>query len=262
MNMEIMKASGQNISEEALKKLEKAYARTMKGMSGMGFVWQLGKENQPLFANLAATLHTADAAAYLVDYEKSLAAMNELAKELNQPIFPTYEVKKVKVNGKQALEASMDFAGAFGGIPDEMQKIVKSMIGPDGKMTIAIAARDDQTVVMRYTGAEGLKDLMSGQDKGLSSDTGVAQVTKALPAGAQWSLFVSPKGTTELADRMVKAFAPFPLQVPQFPATPPLAAAVRISAQGVEMHAVIPAGVIDNVSGFVEQLKKLIPGGV
>jgi hypothetical protein len=261
MNLEMMKASGQ-IPEETLKKLEKAYAQSMKGVNGMNFVWQVGKENQSLLAGLAATLQTNNAAAYLGEYEKSIAAMNELVKEINLPIMPSYEIKKVKVNDKPALEMSMDFGAAFGGIPEEMQKIFKGMFGPDGKMTIALAARDDKTVVMRYTGAGGLKDMLSGQTKELGKDAGVAQVIQALPVGSQWAIFLSPKGLTDFADRMVKSFSPIQLQVPQFPATPPVAAAVRVSAERFELHVVIPAGVVDNVGEFVNQLKALFGGGV
>ena len=73
---------------------------------------------------------------------------------------------------------------------------------------------------------------------------------------------MSPKGATEFADRAVKAFAPIPLQIPQFPATPPVALGARVSAQSFELHAVIPAGVLDNVGEFVEQLKRAFGGGV
>jgi hypothetical protein len=262
MNVELMKSGAQNIPEESLKKLEKAYSQTMKGISGMNFVWQVGKEKQSMFAGMAATMRADNAAAYFAEYEKGMAAMNEVVKELNLPVSPAYEVKKVKVDGKQVLEMSMDFGAAFGGIPEEMQKIFKGMFGPDGKMTIALAARDDKTVVMRYTGAGGLKDMLSGQTKELGKDAGVAQVIQALPVGSQWAVFLSPKGLTDFADRMVKSFSPIQLQVPQFPATPPVAAAVRVSAERFELHVVIPAGVVDNVGEFVNQLKALFGGGV
>lgn len=262
MNMEVMRASGQNIPDETLKKLEKAYQQSMKGVNGMNFVWQVGKENQSLFAGLASAMQTNDAAAYLDDYEKSITAMNELVKEINLPFLPAYEVKKVKVNDKAALEMSMDFGAAFGGIPDELQKMIKTMFGPDGKMTVALAARDDKTVVMRYSGASGLKDMLSGQAKELGKDASVAQMIQTLPAGSQWAFFISPKGLTDFADRTVKAVSPIPLQVPQFPATPPLAAAARISSERFELHVVVPAGIVDNVGDFVNQLKALFGGGV
>lgn len=261
MNLEIMKAAGQNISAENLKKLERVYDKMMTGMNGMGFVWQVGQEKDPLFSNMAVALHTKNSATYLADYEKSIAEMNELFKELNVPFLPTYEVKKVKVNGKPALEMSVEFAAGLG-LPEQFEGMFKNMFGPDGKMTISVAARDEQTVVMRYTKAEGLKQLLDGQDKGLAGDVGIMKTAGSLPAGSQWAFYLSPKGATEFADRVVKAFLPIPINVPQFAATPPVAAAARINGQGFELHVVVPAGVVDNAAEFVDQLKRLFGGGV
>jgi hypothetical protein len=255
MNSEIMKAAGMNIPEESIKKLGDVYAQMMKGMKGMSMVWQVGKEGQPAFASLAASMHTDDAAAYMVNYEKSIAVMNELAKELNLPFLPSYEIKKVKVEGKPALEMSVDLA-AVAGLPEEMQGMFKNMFGADGKMTVSMAARDDKNVVMRYTPASGLKELLSAKT-GLAADPGIAQANKLLPASSQWALYVSPAGATEFAGRMVKAFSPFPIEIPRFPATPPVALGAKISAQSFEMRLVVPSQVIDNVGGYVDQMKKI-----
>ncbi|MCI0684636.1 MAG: hypothetical protein L0Y71_21275 [Gemmataceae bacterium] len=262
MNSEILKSAGQNISAENLKKLEQAYEKMMTGVTGMSFVWQVGKEDQPLLASMAASFHTKDAAKYLADYEKSIAGMNEIFKELNVPFLPTYDVKKVKVGGKQALELTMDFAGGFG-LPEEAQVMFKKLFGPDGKMTAAMAARDGQTIVMRYTKADGLKELLDGKTKGLADQAGALMVAKGFPpAGAQWLFYVSPKGATQFADRAVKSFLPIPINIPQFPETPPVGVAARINGQGFELHAVIPAGVVNGVGEFVDQLKQLFGGGV
>lgn len=257
---EMLKAGGQNIPQETIKKLEQTYAKMAKGMNGMSFVWQLGKENQPLFANMVSVIHITDANAYMVEYEKSIAAMKDLVKDANLPFVPAYDIKKVMVGGKQVMEMSADFAGAAG-LPEEAQKIFKGMFGADGKMTISIAARDDKTILMRYTKAEGLKELLGSTDQGLGSDAGVIQASKALPMGSQWALYLSPKGLTEFADRAVKAYLPIPLNVPQFPATPPVAIGARISTESFELHIVAPAGVVDGVGEFVEKLKGLLGGG-
>ncbi len=261
MNIELMKAAGQNIPEENLKKLESAYLKMMKDMTGMGFVWQVGKENQSLFSTMAGVMHTTDANAYLAEYEKSIATINDIFGGLNLPFVPKYEVKKLKVEGASALQMRMDFGGAAG-LPEEMQKMFKTMFGPDGKMTITIAVRDDKTLVIRYTGGEGIKEMLKSDAKGLSGDSEVAGVAKALPAGSQWALYLSPKGTTEFADRAVKAISPIPLTVPQFAATPPIAAAARISGERYDVHIVVPAGVLDNAADFVRQVKGLFGGGV
>lgn len=260
MNLDIMKAAGQNIPEEALKKLDAANAQIMEGMNGGAFVWQVGKENQPLFANMVVVTHTDNAATFMTNYEKGLAATNDIMKGLNLPFVPSYEIKKVKLGAKPALEISMDL-GANLGLPQEVQQIFEKLFGEGGKMNMALAARDDKTVVMRYTNVAGLKEVLEGGSQ-LTSDPDVAQVTKALPAGSQWAFYLSPKGTLEFADRAVKAIVPLPLNLPKFPATPPVAVGVRVSAQNFEVHTVIPAGVVDNLAELVQQLKMLVPGGV
>jgi hypothetical protein len=262
MNMEVLKASGQNIPAETLKKLEQAYDRMMAGVQGMGMVWQVGKQDQPLFSGIATAFHTKDAPKYLAEYEKSIASMNEIFKELNVPFLPAYELKKANVNGKPALEVSMDFGAAFGGLPEEAQGAIKKMFGPDGKMIMALTARDEQTVIMRYSKADGLKDAL-GSGKGLAGDPSLMKIAKGFPpAGAQWGFYFSPKGATEFADRAVKAFLPIPLNIPQFAETPPIAAAARIDGEAFELHVVVPAGVVDNAAEFIEQLKRAFGGGV
>jgi hypothetical protein len=255
MNAEMMKAAGMNIPEETLKKLDDVYKQMMTGMKGMALSWQVGKEGEPMFAGMVASMHTDDAAAYLANYEKSIGAMNELVKELNIPFLPAYEIKKVKVDGKPALEMSMDLT-AVAGLPEEMQGMFKNMFGPDGKMTIAIAARDEKNVVMRYTPAKGLKEVLNVKT-GLAADAGIMQVNKLLPAGSQWALYISPAGATEFAGRMVKTFAPIPLEIPRFPPTPPVGLGAKISAQSFEMRLVVPSQVIDNVGGYVDRVKQM-----
>jgi len=259
MNIDIMKSADPNIPEETLKKLRDAYSDSLTGLSGMGFVWQVGKEKEPAFAGLIGAIHTADAADYLKRYEKSIAAMTEAFKDIKAPFTPNYEVKRVKVNGKPALEMTMEFAAGLG-VPEEFEKMIKSLVGADGKMRVSLAARDDKTVIMRYTAADGLKEVLGGTE--LGSDAAVAQVTKALPPGAQCAFYLNPKGVVEFADRMIKEFSPIPINLPPFGATPPVAVGARVSAEGFDLNIVVPGPVVDNAANFINQLKRMFQGAV
>jgi len=256
LNLEVLKSAGQNIPEESLKKLEAANAQMMDTMKGGAFVWQVGKENQPLFSNIVVLTHTDNATAFLASYEKSLEVTKEMMAGLNLPFTPSYEIKKVKLGAKQGIETIMDFGTS---LPQELQPIFEKMFGEGGKMTMSIAARDDKTAVMRYSNGAGLKEVLDSTSL-LTSDADVALVTKALPAGSQWAFYLSPKGLLDFADRAVKAVVPLPLNLPKFAATPPVAVGARVSAQNFEVHAVIPAGVVDNIADLVKQLKGLAPG--
>jgi len=258
LNQEIMKGAGQNIPEEALKKLEAANTQMLEGMLGGATVIQVGKENQPLLGNIVVVTHVENAATYMTNYEKGMASTNEIMKGRNLPFALSYDIKKVKVGGQSGLEMTMDFGDS---LPQEAQPIFEKLFGAGGKMTMSMASRDDKTLVMRYSNAAGLKEVLAG-GKMLTSDPEMADVIKSLPAGSQWAVGLSPKGLFDFADRAVKSIVPLPINVPKFPATPPVAAGARVSAQNFELHVVIPAGVIDNIPDLIQELKRLIPGGV
>jgi hypothetical protein len=245
-----------DVPADKLQKLEQAYLRMFKSVRGMAIAVQVGKESDPLFASMMSVTRTDDAAKFLADYEQSVKEYNELLKDLPLPFIPAYEVKTVKAGKLSALEMTMDF-GALVPPDDDVRKMIEKMFGPGGKITMSLAAIDAKTVIMRYTPATGLPEVIqAAKSKGLAMDAEIAKTAALLPSGAQWAFYVSPKGATDLANRAIKLMGA-PNEVPGFPATAPAAAAIKLSEAGAELHVVVPASLLEQVGPYLGKLQNL-----
>lgn len=256
LSFQMMKAMAKDLPKDKIEKLEKSYSEMSKGMRGMSMVWSVGKANEPIFAGVLGVVKVDDAKAYLAGYEKGMAAMSELLKGADAP-FPSYEIKRVDVGGFSVLEVTMDLAKALppGGDPNQKQ-IMEMMFGKGGKMTISMAGIDATTVLMVYKPAADIKETLEGFKKkapGVAADADVAKLTAQLPANSQWAMYISPQGTVNL---VVGRFlgAALGQQLPPFPKTPPLGAAVKLSDAGLEGHIAIPAAVLDGIGKFVKKV--------
>jgi hypothetical protein len=255
MSFQITKSVAKDLPKEKLEKLEKEYSQMSKGIRGMSTVWQAGKANDPIFAGVMGVVKVDDAKAYLANYEKGIAAMNELLKGSDAPL-PSYEIKRVDVGGSSALELTMDMAKALppGGDPNQKQ-IMEMMFGKGGKMMVSMVAADANTVLMRYTPATEIKEFLDTYKKkaaGLAADPDLAKVTGQLPANAQWAIYFSPQGLVGFAGRMLNAI--LGQQLPPFPKTPPVGMAVKLSDAGLEGQLVIPASVLDGIGKFAKKV--------
>src|SRR5262249_7326667 len=153
-------------------------------------------------------------------------------------------------------ELTMDL-GALIPPDDQTRKMIEKMFGPGGKITTSLAAMDGKNVIMRYTPATGLPEVIkAAKGKGLAMDAEVAKTAALLPAGAQWAMYLSPKGTTDLANRAMKMFGG-PVEVPGFPATAPAAAAIKLSEAGIELHGVLPASLLEQIGPYLGKLQTL-----
>ncbi len=258
LNLEMIKTLGnaKDLPAEKLKKLEQAYAQMAKGVNGMGMVMHVGKPDEPLFASMVAVMHTDNAPEYLARYAKGMKGMNEVLKDLKIPFMPSSEFKRVKVNGVTALEITTDLTAGIPN-PDELKALYEKMFGPGGKMTMAMAPLNDTAVIMRYTPASGLKNLLGAKGPGLAADPDIVKTASLLPKGAQWAFYVNPKGMRDLVHGAIKAFSPMPIEVPAFAKTPPVGFAVKLAETGLEFHAVLPAAVQEELGAFIPKVKKL-----
>jgi len=256
LSVSMLKTIAKDLPAEKLQKLEQAYALSMKGMRGMGMLLQVGKEDEPLLASMVAVIRTDDATKYLADYEQSLKNINEVLKDLPLPFVPSYDLKTVKAGKLSALEMTMDL-GALIPPDDEVRKMLDKAFGAGGKITASLAALDSKTVIMRYTPVAGLSEIIkTAKSKALAMDPEVVKTAALLPAGAQWALYVSPKGVTDLANRSLKLFGA-PNEVPGFAATPPAAAGLKLSEGGIELRVVLPAAVLEQVGPYLGKLQTL-----
>ena len=176
--------------------------------------------------------------------------MNAIYKGLNIPGFDqTMEVKKLKIDKLNVLEVVTKF-GAAGNDPLQ-KKIMEAMFGPDGKMTVSLAAIDANTVFYIYKPA--MQAAFGKKMGSLQDDAKVAATLALLPQGSQWVFLIDPKGTLEMTARMVKTFAPDAgVQIPSFPPTAPIGMGARLSENGLTLETVIPAQFFDGLGKLLQ----------
>ncbi len=262
-SMKIMTAMAKDVPAEKIAKMKKAGGDLVKGLRSMSMVIGTGKDNDAFFHNVYAVMKVKDAAAYFKDYEVFLAEYDDLMKTIKLPDSFTNQsmkLKKTKVDGKPALEVTVDKAGEQNQ-NELVKKLMEAYFGPGGKMIVTTIAADNNTLLLRYTPAKTFKGFLkaySDKASDLSQNKGIAKTMESLPAGSQWVIFISPRGTIAATTRLMATMLPpgaGPTHLPEFPKTPPVGIGVKLSVTGLESRLTIPAAVLESVGPYIQQLK-------
>jgi hypothetical protein len=205
-----------------------------------------------------------DARKYMADYEKQIAAMNEIIKDSKSPIMSPMQVEKIDVDGTPGFKIEMKMPEMPGmeNVPN-FADVMENLFGPGGKMRIFLVPADEHTVVAAYTSRASLaRCVRAVKEAGtaLAADPGVAKTAALLPAGAPVVAYWSPQGTIAFANQAIALFAPAEerFELPAFPETPPVGMAGTFSAAEIQWHVVIPAEVLKAVGKYVGEVKKMI----
>ena len=261
----IMKAAPQlyGIDEEQAVEMGKISRDSMRGIRGMGMLMGVGEPDGTLLDGMAAVMKVDDSQEYLTNYQKTIQAMNELAKETEGTVFSGMELEKVQIGDLSALKLTMKIPVA----PQAKQmpgydEMMKTLFGPGGSITAYIAAADEETIVSVYTDAEALRkcvEAVKNPKSGLAADAGVIETAALLPPGAQWVGYWSPQGTVAFASRMMDMFAPDEaMELPEFPDTPPIGFAAKATTGGIRGYMVVPASVIKSIGEYIVEFQKTI----
>jgi hypothetical protein len=271
LGMTAMSAMMKDVPPEKMKKLEQATSDLVKGMHGMAMLLGTGKGKETLLQNAYAVLKVDDSAAYLRAYKKSIAISNEVFKDLKLPAggaFPgqNTQAKDATINGLPALEIQVDMKAALENNPAQLKDFMDLYVGPDGKMDLTAVAVDKQTLLIRYTGAAGmkafLKDYKDKTDR-LAQDQGVIQTLSLLPTGSQTVALVNMTGAVDMVNRFAAVIPQAGgFQLPPFRPVPPIGFGVKASASGVEARLVLPAPTLEAIGTFVRQLRPAGAGAV
>src|SRR5262245_31484049 len=169
-------------------------------------------------------VQTTDARKYLDNYERSIQGMNEIFKGVNHPLLRNYQVERRDINGKSALELTMDMSAMFAGMPEIARKQMQSMFGREGKLAIYMAAVDDKAVVMAYENKEQLARAMAAYSDAavpkLDADPLVAQTSALLLQNPHVVFYWSPQGTLDFLRQVLQGLfaGNAPIAIPEFPA--------------------------------------------
>jgi hypothetical protein len=270
-----MKYSAQMMAKQPMYKLttEQAeeYARlsmgVMSGMTSMGMVIGVSEPGTGFYGNTTAVMTCKNSQQFLEGYERSLVSLREFAGEVKNPAMPVATCQHVKLGETDVLEVTMDLSQmnqlTTPGGPDP-QKMMQMMMGPGGQTKIFLAPADGHTVVMCYTSLERLKsaiDFYKSKQQGLTSDANVVKVAAVLPQGSQFVGYFSLGGMANVARQFAAAMpGERPVAIPDFPESPPIGMAAKVSPTGVEGHLIMTAETLRAIGDTVAKSRGVAGG--
>lgn len=245
----------------------------MRHLKGMSMVMGVGRKRDPLYANTVGLLAVDDAPAYLDGYVKALREATRGTKD-DKSILAGMKVEKEKIGDADGVKLSMKVPlPAMPGADDmpEVKKMMEDMMekfyGPGGVVTTYFAPADKQTVVMGYTSAgpaeKTLRAVRQGE-KGLAGNAQLRATAALLPADAAWTMYWCPNGTIELFKRLMQlmaAEAPVPMNVPDFPAGPPVGATLSAAPGELRLHAAVPKDTLKAGAAWVRKIMQASEAG-
>jgi hypothetical protein len=95
----------------------------------------------------------------------------------------------------------------------------------------------------------------------LEADEPIAKTSKLLPDGAQWAAYINPQGVVQWVDVILKQMPEMTINIPPFPASDPIGAAARVSADGLDAELVLPESVVAGVGQYVGTIQQMLQGG-
>jgi len=255
-------AGGKKVDPDKLKRLTELANQQMKGIRSVAMVMGVGPEKGSVYSGMAMVEKVENAKQFLKDYIKSVNEMGKLAGDIESPFLGKMTGKEITVDGMPAVEIEVEIPSGAGQEVPGFEKMMENLFGPGGKMTMYVAAVDDQTLVGAYVSKDLLKKAIASvrnPTASLGADTGIAKTAALLPQGSQWVGFISPKGVVDFGLRIARMVVPDNegLELPPFPQTPPVGFAVKASREGLETDLVLPSSVIEAVYAYVMRFKEL-----
>jgi hypothetical protein len=247
------------LDERQLKRFQDALGNAMHGIEAIGAVVQAGADIESLYERVSAVMKVDDSAAFLKRYRESIDKMDEVLTEARDGSSRLYEIEEIQVDGKPALLIRMDMKSMLAGSPAAANPTTEKLFGPEGKLDAYLTAADERTVIAAYSSQAALKkavDRYRSANRG-SLDGPSSETAALLPKQSQWIGFASPAGGVRWFRSMLGILpAGRQIKIPDFPATPPVGFAIKLSAIGVDTDFVIPSTVIRATGEFVQKVRK------
>lgn len=256
-SVDMMKSAPQlygELTDEQLEKMRDAW-QVFADMESMAMVFAIPQPGKPMMAKTSGLFRVADSQKLLEDYETMIQEYAKILANAKNPVaIPKMELTKIEIASQPALKIEMEMKMAANpGVPPGFE----NMFGPGGVMTAYVAAADKTTVAIAYSSEESLKKVLeSANQRGLAADAQIRKTRALLPNKPHAEFFLSGRGVTGMVQYfMALAPVPIPIEIPQFPAAPPLGIAVRMDRKGLTAEAVAPDELIKALGEFVGAIK-------
>ncbi len=268
-SFEMMKTypGGDQLTEKDVKQLTEISLKSMKDMRSMAMLLGVGEGDGPLYSNMILVVQVENADRYLDTYEGSMREMIALGEKADNPLFKSYQIERIEIEGKSGLKLSMNLDVFFGAdqLP-EAQDALKMMFGESGSLDVFMVAANPTTVVGAYVSQEPLKAAMKAVGNAelqLTQQEDVKKTLAMLPAGAQVVGLWSPRGTFQFVRRLMDQMQPgAAAMIPELPKTSPLGFTLMVSPDGLETEMVIPADVLSSTAEMIQKFNPAQNGPV
>lgn len=248
----------ENLSPEQQAKYLEAYAATMKDIGSSTFVVGVPKPGETIYDGTIAVIKVDNAKAALDRNEKAIREMSAItAGQANAPMKFT-EIKRSEIAGVDALTGNVDLSGMAAAQKDPgTTKLMGMMFGPKNTFTSRDLIVDDHTLLSVFGSEENAKKALEefkNPTPSFASDPAVQTTMKLLPARAQWIGLISVNGYVDMLREIFAGLAPDEsVQIPEFPAMPPIGFAAEGSSRGLETTMVIPSETLAKGATVIRQ---------
>ena len=264
MTKTMTKATG--LSDEQIDKLPKFSFEGMQGVRAMSISLGVGKSGESIYANMITVMRVDDAKAFMAAYEKDMKQYGEYLKAAKLPMVQPMEVEVSEIGGTPALQITMK-APTFpeGQQPPQTAQMMESFFGPGGKVVGWIVPTGKHNVVMGFVNKDLLQQTIEAVKQGkpgLADNAEIAKTAALLPPDALTVVYLSPQGTIEFVTRILTAILPptGDVNLPEFPATPPLGYAITAAPNELQTSLVVPVEVLRAVMPYAGKVQAMRSG--
>ena len=251
------------LSNEQIDKLSELAAPKFKGVRSMSMALGAGEIGDPLYSNVLAIIRVDNSAKFLESYEQYFHQYNEVIKGSKSLIMQPIEIEKCEIAGKSSLQGTSKIPEPPAGQkPPNYDKMMESMFGAGDKITFWFVPADEHTIMMGYITKKPLEQAIASFNRnkpGLENDAEVQKTAALLSSDAPAVGYLSPQGTIEFFKRMLPAIlppgVPFPVNIPDFPQTPPVGLAVQTAPNELQTTLVVPAEVLKAIGQYVKHIR-------
>lgn len=255
----MMKAvpGGKELKQEDIDQMLKVSADSMAGLKSMSFAMYALEKDEPIYSSIVGLMHVDDSASFMANYEKSIAAMNELAKKSQHPFLQEGTVAKTQIDGKHALELTMGMPKNVSADDPIAGEMLKKLFGDAKTIKAYVVALDDKTAAIGYIKPDAVKRAMTAGGKGIAGNSNLAKAAELLPDGCQLQGYLSPKGLIDTVIATVPGieFSPVPALLGDFPDTPPVGFGAKMSAAALETDLVLPEETLEAIGGVIARVR-------
>ncbi len=260
---------------ENMKELVELSVASAKRLESLSFVFGVGKDRDPIYSATAGIIAADDPKAYLDDYVAAIKKMRESAGD-EKSMVGGMNVQRERIAGREGVRLTFKIPMSFPmpDVPEEVRKQVEQsvremmerMYGPGGELTVYMAPAGEKTLAMGYTSkgqVEAIIQARAAGKPGLAGDAQLAKTAALLPRKAAALIYWSPRGTIAFGARMIKVMAGdagTPIDIPSFPESPPIGAAVTVVPNEIRIHVAAPLDMLKASADFYRKVEGALGG--